>query len=90
MAIETDEKSVDHTPLPPFENSLSQLEGIVQELEKGSLPLEKQLNIFEKGVELSKMCLKQLEQMEQKVEILIQNSDGSFKKNHFSQNESGE
>lgn len=62
-----------------FETSLKELEKIVSQLEGGDIPLETQLKAFEKGVALSRECLKQLEEVEKKVELLMQNPDGDFK-----------
>jgi exodeoxyribonuclease VII small subunit len=59
-----------------FEEALARLETIVGQLEKGDLPLEDSLKIFEEGVRLSKNCLKLLEEAERKVEILLQDKDG--------------
>jgi exodeoxyribonuclease VII small subunit len=60
--------------LPKFEECLQRLEKIVQELEKGDVPLEKSLTLFEEGVQLSNSCRKELEQAEGKVEILLKNN----------------
>lgn len=54
-----------------FEECLERLEKIVQELEKGEVPLEKSLTLFEEGMQLSGTCRKQLEEAEGKVEILL-------------------
>jgi exodeoxyribonuclease VII small subunit len=54
-----------------FESGLQQLEGIVKEMESGDLPLERALELFEKGMKLSETCRKQLEEAETRVEILI-------------------
>ena len=54
-----------------FEECLQRLEKIVQELEKGDVPLEKSLTLFEEGMHLSSTCRKELEQAEGKVEILL-------------------
>ena len=43
----------------------------MQELEKGDVPLEKSLALFEEGVRLSVACRKELEEAEGKVEILL-------------------
>ena len=61
---------------PKFETSLDRLENIVTQLEKGDLPLEGALKIFEEGVRLSKSCLKMLDEAEQKVEILLEDKGG--------------
>ena len=57
--------------MPKFEDGLQRLEKIVQELEKGEVPLEKSLTLFEEGMQLSSACRKELEQAEGKVEILL-------------------
>jgi exodeoxyribonuclease VII small subunit len=56
---------------PSFEVSLAELEKVVQELEGGELPLERALELFERGVQLSDACRKQLEAAETRVEMLI-------------------
>ncbi|WP_447979190.1 exodeoxyribonuclease VII small subunit [Candidatus Nitrospira bockiana] len=59
-----------------FEEALARLETIATELERGDLPLDESLKIFEEGIRLSKTCLKMLDEAERKVEILIQDKDG--------------
>jgi len=61
---------------PKFEDALVRLETIVTELERGELPLDESLKIFEEGIKLSKTCLKILNDAERKVEILVQEKDG--------------
>ena len=56
---------------PNFEASLEELERIVKELEKGDLPLERSLALFETGMRLSSECKRQLEEAETRVEILL-------------------
>ncbi len=57
--------------MPKFEDSLQRLEKIVDELEKGNVPLEQALKLFEEGMQLSAACRQELEQAEGKVEILL-------------------
>jgi exodeoxyribonuclease VII small subunit len=57
--------------LPRFEDCLQRLEKIVEELEKGEVPLEKALALFEEGMQLSNSCRKELDDAEGKVEILL-------------------
>ena len=57
--------------MPNFEVSLQSLEEIVDELEKGNVPLEQALKLFEEGLKLSSSCRKELEEAEGKVEILL-------------------
>lgn len=54
-----------------FEASLEELERIVKELEKGELPLEQSLALFENGMRLSAECKRQLEEAETRVEMLM-------------------
>jgi len=58
-------------PVASFEASLDELEKVVKELEAGDLPLERSLELFERGVNLSSECRKQLEAAETRVEILL-------------------
>lgn len=57
-----------------FEQSLSQLEVLVEQLEQGDLPLEAALHSFEEGVRLTRECQGILDQAEQKVQQLVENS----------------
>ncbi len=57
--------------MPKFEECLQRLENIVNELEKGDVPLERALSLFEEGIQLSNSCRKELEEAEGKVEILL-------------------
>jgi exodeoxyribonuclease VII small subunit len=54
-----------------FEAGLQQLETIVKEMEGGELPLERALELFERGMKLSETCRQQLEAAETRVEILM-------------------
>jgi len=67
-----------------FEQAMARLEAIVGELEKGDLPLEESLKIFEEGIRLSKSCLKVLEEAERKVEVLVQDKNGKKELRAFS------
>ena len=57
--------------MPKFEDCLQRLEKIVDELEKGNVPLEQAVKLFEEGVQLSNSCRKELDAAEGKVEILL-------------------
>ena len=54
----------------PFEQSLTELQSIVSQLEKGELTLEDALKQFEKGIILAKNCQTILTEAEQKIEYL--------------------
>ena len=58
-----------------FEASLAELELIVKEMEGGELPLERALELFERGMKLSDTCRKQLEAAETRVEMLVRKGD---------------
>lgn len=47
-----------------FESAMSDLEEIVQQLERGNLPLDQSIEMFKKGIELSQYCQKELDQAE--------------------------
>ena len=66
-----------------FEESLKQLETIVNQLERGDLPLEESLQLFEEGVRLSSACKQELDTAEGKVQILMKQRDGSMKPEPF-------
>lgn len=59
-----------------FESSLAALEKIVRELERGELPLEKSLELFERGVKLSRECQERLQEAERRIEVLLQRDGG--------------
>lgn len=59
-----------------FETSLAALEKIVRELERGDLPLEESLKLFEAGVQLSRECQERLNQAERRIEVLLRDGEG--------------
>jgi exodeoxyribonuclease VII small subunit len=61
-----------------FENAISELEDIVQKLEKGELSLEESINFFQRGVELTKYCNKKLDEAERSITMLIENEKGQI------------
>jgi exodeoxyribonuclease VII small subunit len=58
-----------------FEASLSELEQIVTELEQGDVSLDDALKQFERGIKLVRQSQTKLEQAQQKVSILLNESD---------------
>ena len=57
--------------MPDFEQSLTELETLVQKLEAGDVPLEEALKTFERGVALTRQCQTALRTAQQKVEVLL-------------------
>jgi len=53
-----------------FEAAIAELESIVKKLEEGDLPLEKSLELYERGVQLSRFCHSRLEEAERRIEVL--------------------
>ncbi|HEV8315855.1 MAG TPA: exodeoxyribonuclease VII small subunit [Vicinamibacterales bacterium] len=60
-----------------FETAIAELETIVRKLEEGDLPLETSLQLYERGVHLSRFCHARLEEAEHRIEIL--NERGELK-----------
>jgi len=65
-----------------FETSLDELEKVVKELESGDLPLDRSLELFSRGMQLSESCRKQLEDAETRVEMLIR-KEGTYQPEPF-------
>jgi len=61
-----------------YEKALKNLEDIVKEIESGDLPLEQAIRKFEEGIRLSKFCSQILDETEQKITILLKDSDGNI------------
>jgi exodeoxyribonuclease VII small subunit len=66
-----------------FEVSLKKLEDIVKKLEEGDLALDESLKIFEEGIKLSRLCTKQLEEAERKIEILVKSEGETIETKPF-------
>ena len=60
-----------------FEQAMCELERIVTELERGDVPLEDSISLYEKGAELKKRCETKLKEAEQKVAAITLDEDGS-------------
>lgn len=66
-----------------FEKALAELETIVGKLEKGELPLNESLALFEKGIKLARFLRQELGRAEKKVEILLKDEAGRLKTEPF-------
>lgn len=58
-----------------FEESLASLEGLVEAMEAGDLSLEESLKAFEQGIKLTRECQQALDAAEQKVQLLLANTE---------------
>ncbi len=63
---------------PTFEEALSRLEAIVNQLESGDLTLDRALVLFEEGISLSRLCSRKLEEAEGRIEQLLER-DGELR-----------
>lgn len=59
-----------------FETSMTRLEEIVKKMERGDVPLEEALRLFEEGTGLIRSCAAQLDAAELKVVRLMKGPDG--------------
>ena len=66
-----------------FEKNILVLEDIVSKLESGDVSLDESLKLFEEGVKIIKECNKELDNAEQKVNILLAGKDGSVTEEKF-------
>lgn len=61
-----------------FEKALEELQQIVSSLEAGNVSLDDSLGLYERGVELVRLCNRRLEEVGQRVDVLRAGEDGSF------------
>ena len=66
-----------------FEEAMQRLEDIVESLEESDLSLDDSLKIFEEGVKLIGFCSKKLEEVEQKVTMLVKENEGKYTQQPF-------
>ena len=58
-----------------FESAIAELDGIVKRMEEGDLTLEKSMELYERGLQLSKFCHSTLEAAERRIEILSERGE---------------
>lgn len=63
-----------------LEEALKELEEIVLQLEEGNLDLDRSLELFEKGIQLSRSCRTKLEEVERKITVLLKDEKGLSEK----------
>jgi len=59
-----------------YEQALERLEQVVRDLERGDLPLDASLELFQEGVELTRLCSQLLDEAERKIEKLTLDENG--------------
>ncbi|MBM4283938.1 MAG: exodeoxyribonuclease VII small subunit [Deltaproteobacteria bacterium] len=70
-----------------FEQALTRLEEVLENLEHGGLSLEESVRAFEEGVRLVKHCHDQLDRVERRVELLLKDEAGRFVTRPFPEDE---
>ena len=66
-----------------FETAIEELERIIEKMEKGDMTLDESIQSFQKGIEISKFCSEKLDEVEKKITILLENSDGDIEERDF-------
>ncbi len=74
--------------LPTLESTISEIEGLIKEMERGDIPLDESLQCFESGVRLIREAQKSLAEAEQRVSQLIE-KDGQFVSEPLDPDENG-
>ncbi len=60
-----------------FEEQMTELESVVERLERGEMSLEESVQLFEQGMRLTTACRKELDAAEGRLQVLVENADGS-------------
>lgn len=60
-----------------FEEAMAELEQVVSNLERGDVPLDDSIRLYERGAELKKRCEQNLKEAEEKVAAITLDSDGN-------------
>jgi len=66
-----------------FEDAINELKVIIEKLEGGNLSLEESLTLFEKGTQLINLCHKKLNEVEKRIEILVESPNGEVLQKEF-------
>ncbi|MBW5446768.1 exodeoxyribonuclease VII small subunit [Cohnella sp. CFH 77786] len=66
-----------------FEQAMERLEAIVAKLESGDVPLETAIELFQEGMSLSRLCGQKLEQVERRIEMLVEGESGGLGRKPF-------
>ena len=61
-----------------FEDAMRELEKVVGDLERGDVPLEQSIALYERGAQLKHRCQTKLKEAEEKVALITQDGDGTI------------
>jgi exodeoxyribonuclease VII small subunit len=76
MSSEPEDAVQPEQPPVSFEEAMERLENIVARLESGDVPLETAVELFQEGMALSRLCGQKLEQVERRIEMLVEDENG--------------
>ena len=81
MLARMDEGNISTSGEPPieqmsFEQALSALENVVQQLERGDVPLDQSISLYERGEALRAACQKRLDAAQARIEKIVAGADG--------------
>lgn len=66
-----------------YEQAVSELEKLIDKLEKGNLSLDEAIVAFQEGIKLASYCKTKLDEAEKRITILLEKQDGSFDEKDF-------
>ena len=66
-----------------FEQGIEKLEQVINDLDKNNVPLDQALQLFNEGIGLVKHCNSLLDSAEEKVKVLLEDSNGGFSTDKF-------
>ena len=70
-----------------FEEAMKELEGLVKRMESGEPTLDESIGLFQRGVELSKLCADKLDEIEKRIVQLVEAKDGGIVEQPFTERE---
>ena len=70
-----------------FEEAMKELEGLVKRMESGEPTLDESIGLFQRGVELSKLCATKLDEIEKRIVQLVETKDGAIAEQPFTERE---
>ena len=73
-----------------FESAVAELDTIVKKMEEGDLTLEKSMELYERGLTLSRFCHAKLEEAERRIEILNERGEVKAAPATFGMDDEGE
>jgi exodeoxyribonuclease VII small subunit len=73
-----------------FEDQLTQLEKVVEQLERGDLSLDDSVRLFEQGMKLSTACKSELDKADGRIQLLVEDKTGNLRPSDLALSEADE